>query len=85
VLGAARGYLEALESERDRLRAAGNGGAAAAQSELPLFNAAPTPATIASDVDGRIRAALADIDPDGLTPRAALEELYRLRRLLEER
>jgi DNA mismatch repair protein MutS len=75
VIGAARGYLEALESERDRLRAAGNGGAAAAQSELPLF-------TGATAADDRLRAALAELDPDELTPRAALAELYRLRRLL---
>jgi DNA mismatch repair protein MutS len=78
VIGAARGYLEALESERDRQRAAGNGAAAASQSELPLF-------TAASDADNRVRDALAAIDPDDLTPRAALEELYRLRRLLRDR
>ena len=75
VIGAARRYLEALESERDRQRAAGNGVATASQSELPLF-------TAAAHTDDRLRAALAAIDPDELTPRAALEELYRLRRLL---
>jgi DNA mismatch repair protein MutS len=75
VIGAAREFLEALESERDRQRAAGNGVAADSQSELPLFS----PATEAND---RLRAALAAVDPDELTPRAALEELYRLRRLL---
>ncbi len=74
VIGAARRYLEALESERDRLRA-GNG-RGAPQSELPLFTAPPTPAA------ERLRAALAAIDPDELSPKAALEELYRLRRLL---
>ncbi|HYB63784.1 MAG TPA: DNA mismatch repair protein MutS [Steroidobacteraceae bacterium] len=74
VIGAARSYLEALESERDRQRAADNG-ATAAQSELPLF-------TPGADADHRLRAALKSVDPDGLTPRAALEELYRLKRLL---
>ncbi len=74
VIGAARRYLEALESERDRQRAAGNG-AAASQNELPLF-------TAAAHADDHLRAALAAINPDELTPRAALEELYRLRRLL---
>jgi len=73
VIGAARSFLEALESERDRQRAAGNG--AAAQSELPLFAAA-------TDADRRLRAALESLDPDQLTPRAALDELYRLKRLL---
>jgi DNA mismatch repair protein MutS len=74
VIGAAREFLEALESKRDRQRAAGNGAAASAQSELPLFTATET-----SD---RLRAALAALDPDRLTPRGALEELYRLKRLL---
>ena len=74
VIGAAREFLEALESKRDRQRAAGNGAAASAQSELPLFTAKAT-----SD---RLRAALAALDPDALTPRGALEELYRLKRLL---
>jgi DNA mismatch repair protein MutS len=73
VIGAARRYLEALESERDRQRTAGNG--ATAQSELPLF-------TAATEADRRLRAALQSIDPDELTPRAALDELYRLKRLL---
>jgi DNA mismatch repair protein MutS len=73
VIGAARRYLEALESERDRQRATGNG-AATSQSELPLFAAATR--------DSRLRAALAAIEPDELTPKAALEALYRLRRLL---
>ena len=77
VIGAARSFLEALESERDRQRAAGNG-AAGAQSELPLF-------TAAAETNDRLRAALAALDPDELTPRAALEELYRLRRLLADR
>ena len=75
VIAAARRYLEALETERDRERTAGNGAAAAAQSELPLF------AAHAGAAD-RLRAALSEIDPDQMTPRAALEELYRLRRLL---
>ncbi len=75
VIGAARDYLEALESERDRQRTAGHGAGAASQSELPLF-------TVATDADERLRAALSSIDPDELTPRAALDELYRLRRLL---
>jgi DNA mismatch repair protein MutS len=76
LIGEARRYLEALESQRERARAAGQG-AHAAQSELPLFGAAPRAAPDA------LRAALAAIDPDGLSPRAALEALYRLRRLLE--
>src|ERR1700739_5177665 len=75
VIAAARRYLEALETERDRERAAGNGAVGASQSELPLFAAHAV-------ADDRLRAALSEIDPGQLTPRAALEELYRLRRLL---
>jgi DNA mismatch repair protein MutS len=69
VIAAARRYLEALEAERDRRRAASS----AAQSELPLFVPAP-----AGD---ELCAALRELDPDQLTPRAALEALYRLKGL----
>jgi DNA mismatch repair protein MutS len=81
VIGEARRYLEALESQRDRQRTAGNG---AGQSELPLHPAAlPAAASdAAAEAAERLRSALAGLDPDGLTPRAALEALYRLRRLL---
>jgi DNA mismatch repair protein MutS len=81
VIGQARRYLEALESQRDRQRTAGNG---AGQSELPLHPAAPPAAAVdaAAEAAERLRSALAALDPDGLTPRAALEALYRLRRLL---
>jgi DNA mismatch repair protein MutS len=85
VIGEARRYLEALESERDRARTTANG-AGAGQSELPFASARPA---AASDPEAqaleRLRSALAALDPDQLTPRAALEELYRLRRLLDSR
>jgi DNA mismatch repair protein MutS len=74
VIAAARRYLEALEAERDRRRAAD---AAAAQSELPLF----VPAAPAHD---ELRAALAALELDALTPRAALDALYRLKGLAGE-
>ena len=83
VIAQARRYLEALEAERDRQRSAGNGrDPGAAQSELPLFaGAAATPAP--AGADDALRAALRSIDPDELSPKAALEALYRLRRLLD--
>jgi DNA mismatch repair protein MutS len=74
VIADARRYLEHLEAERDRQRAAGRS-ANRAQAELPLH------VTAAPDA---LRAALAAIDPDQLTPRAALEALYALRQLLGE-
>jgi DNA mismatch repair protein MutS len=73
VIAEARRYLEHLEAERDRQRAlpAADG---RGQSELPLF--AP-----ASAADAALRAALAELDPDELSPKQALEALYALRRL----
>jgi DNA mismatch repair protein MutS len=83
VIAQARRYLEALETERDRHRSLGGGReASTGQSELPLFAAAAhlPGATAAEDA---VRVALRAVDPDELSPRAALDALYRLRRLLE--
>ena len=78
VIGQARRYLEALESQRDQREGAeGAGRAGHAQKELPLF-APPEPPPA-----DPLREALAALDPDELTPRAALDALYRLRRLLD--
>ena len=49
---------------------------------LPLFAAASPAAQTPSPPHDPLRAALAAIDPDTLTPRAALEELYRLKTLI---
>jgi DNA mismatch repair protein MutS len=83
VIGEARRYLEHLEAERDRARGTAGDGAAAAQPQLPLFAAgARCSATATPDA---LRAALAALDPDELSPKAALEALYALRRLLDAR
>jgi DNA mismatch repair protein MutS len=78
VIGQARRYLEALETQRDRLEAADRETKTGeqAQKELPLFAAAEP----ASDP---LREALATLDPDEMTPKTALDALYRLRRLLQ--
>jgi len=47
---------------------------------LPLFASAAEPAPAQDE----LRDALAGIEPDSLTPRQALEELYRLKRLADE-
>ena len=73
VISQARRYLETLESQRDRHDGSGR---SSAQKELPLFQPAPTP-----PVD-ELRSALAALDPDDLTPKAALDTLYRLRKLM---
>jgi DNA mismatch repair protein MutS len=84
VIAQARSYLEALEAERDRQRSAGNGhNAGAAQSELPLF-AAVAPPPRPSRADDAIFAALRAIDPDELSPKAALAALYALKQLVNK-
>jgi DNA mismatch repair protein MutS len=70
VIAEARRYLERLESERDTQR-----GAAGAQAELPLFSAGVPRAA-------PLEAAIAALDPDQLSPKAALEALYQLKKLL---
>jgi len=72
VIGEARRFLESLEAQRESHAAAGT----AAQPQLPLFNGRGPPAADA------VRAALEQLDPDALTPKAALEALYRLKGLL---
>ena len=68
VLRQARTGLEALEAQqRD------------AQKQVDLFAAAPSvPSATASLLDE----AVADLDPDSLSPREALEALYRLKKLV---
>jgi DNA mismatch repair protein MutS len=80
VIGKARRYLEALESQRDRLDGAARGkqNGNKAQGELPLFVAAP-----AEPPPDPVREALSALEPDELTPKAALEAIYRLRKLLD--
>ena len=79
VIGQARRYLEALESQRDRPDGAESAkrDGAKAQKELPLF--APPP-EVSPDA---VREALAALDPDEMTPKTALEMIYRLKRLLD--
>jgi len=73
VIAEARRYLEQLESERERHRAIAAGHSPyGAQTELPLFQAMPD----------ALRAALLQVDPDQLSPKAALEILYQLKALL---
>jgi len=82
VIARARQYLVGLENQRDRRRAA------SPQGEL-LLSAPIEPAVIetapsAADEAARaLAAALSVLNPDELTPKAALEALYRLRTLLK--
>ena len=51
--------------------------------DLPLFNIAAAQAPSGVAEPSAVETALATINPDELSPRAALEELYRLRSLLK--
>ncbi|HEY1284315.1 MAG TPA: DNA mismatch repair protein MutS [Steroidobacteraceae bacterium] len=90
VIAQARRYLEALESQRDRLNAAGGAARRSPQSELPLFapeadevNAAEAAQALADRAFAdELRTALAALEPDSLSPRAALDAVYKLRELL---
>jgi DNA mismatch repair protein MutS len=76
VVARAKSVLAKLEAGRDA-----TGGIAAGLDDLPLF-------AIAQEADAApdpINAALDEIDPDSLSPREALEELYRLKRIAAER
>ena len=51
--------------------------------DLPLFSAAPPAAAPAAPGPSALEARLAEVNPDDLTPKAALELLYELRALLK--
>ena len=73
VVNRAEEVLTALES----------GGQAKAASrlaeDLPLFAAAPAQQVSMPLAVDHLREALSDVEPDGLTPKAALELIYRLK------
>ena len=66
VIGRARAYLETLESSQG-----GHSPQAELALELPREPVAPA--------EDALRATLGDVDPDSLSPREALELLYKLK------
>ncbi len=76
VLARAKSVLAKLEEGR-----AATGGIAAGLDDLPLFAAAAEAPEAAPDP---LRAALDEVDADALSPRDALELVYRLKRLQAE-
>jgi len=70
VIVAARRYLSELERERDALRSS-----VSTQNQLPLFAPASAPA------HSPVLSALRAVDPNGLSPREALDLVFRLREL----
>ena len=78
VISQARHYLEALESQRDQQDAA------SPNRQRDLFASGPpkVPSKVAAPPDP-LRTAVESIDPDDLSPKAALDTLYRLKKLLK--
>ena len=76
VVARARSVLAKLEAGRDA-----TGGIAAGLDDLPLFAASVE----AEPERDSLLAAVEQVDPDSLSPREALETLYRLKRLAAER
>jgi DNA mismatch repair protein MutS len=74
VVSRAKSVLAKLEAGRDA-----TGGIAAGLDDLPLFAAAAA----AEPEIAPLEAALAEVDPDALTPREALDALYRLKALVQ--
>jgi len=80
VVERARAVLDQLEAQnRDK-------GTASLIDDLPLFSAAPPQKkTVPKSAQSAIEAALADLSPDEMTPRAALEALYALKALASKK
>ena len=76
VLARAKAVLAKLEAGRDA-----TGGIAAGLDDLPLFASQ----AVESPVTDPLADAVAAIDPDSLTPRAALDAIYALKRIVAER
>jgi len=80
VTSQARRYLAELERERDALRAR-----ASPQTELPFFapeeTGSPQTRALPQATESPALAALRAIDPDAVTPREALDLLFKLKQL----
>ena len=77
------GVPQAVVNHAHHALAALEAGASASQAQVDLF--APPPAAPAETGPGPVESALAQIDPDALSPRDALDALYRLKNLAAQR
>jgi DNA mismatch repair protein MutS len=76
VTAQARRYLTELERERDAMRIS-----TSPQAELALFAPAPAPALAPAPPESAALDALRALDPNSLSPREALDLLFRLQQL----
>jgi DNA mismatch repair protein MutS len=81
LAGLPRPVLARAEAVLRQLEAGGSARRAAVLDDLPLFEARAEPAPVPL-APSAVEEALAEADPDALTPRAALDLVYRLRALL---
>lgn len=79
VITQAKRYLSMLENGRQTPNA--NGGR---QNELPLFETQTTPAAPSDEAANKLKLELKDLDPDALSPRQALDALYRLKKIADQ-
>jgi DNA mismatch repair protein MutS len=91
VLRQARGALDALEAQQRAANAQIDLFGAAVEPEVPAMSTSSPAATIrpvapatAPAEPGPLERAMAEIDPDALTPRGALDLLYRLKALASD-
>ncbi|MEM8811054.1 MAG: DNA mismatch repair protein MutS [Pseudomonadota bacterium] len=87
LAGLPSSVIERAEDVLARLEETDRTAPAALVDDLPLFSAAlarPASTQKADPALEKMREAVAALDPDGLTPREALEEIYRLKRLSQE-
>jgi len=79
VISRAEDVLKTLETGEQ------SGAGAKLADDLPLFAVAPPHQPSATPIGpSPVEETLAEISPDDLTPREALEELYRLKRIADE-
>ena len=78
VITRAEDVLKTLETGEQ------SGAVAKLADDLPLFAVAPAQLSAAAAGPSPVEKALSEISPDDLTPRAALEQLYRLKRIADD-
>ena len=91
LAGLPRAAVKRAREVLARLEREGNGSGMAMVEELPLFAAMQEPEQAAYDGANEqaealktLRDEIAGLDPDGMTPRDALAELYRLKTLIDQ-
>ncbi len=83
LAGLPKSVIQRAKHVLNQLEASERQNPAVLVDDLPLFNTSTTPSSYKEDKD-ILSEALTAINPDDLTPRQALEELYALKKLIKE-